>query len=133
MSNLLIFKPNESNDGLDYVFAYMTGIYGSAFARQWEDVDSDMVRKVWSKVLGDYLKSKEILDYALNNLPSERPPSALAFRDLCAKSPDVIDISTLGGVNKLAYKLEHPPWSGRGRWEDYKRQIIELAKQRGLL
>jgi hypothetical protein len=133
MSNYLVIDPVKPEDGLDYIFVYMSAAYGNSFIRQWEGVDSNMVRQVWTKTVGEFLKSKPILDHALNNLPPDFPPSAMAFAELCRKSPDTMDISTLAGINKLADKLQLPRWNDRGRWHEYRQQIIETAKQRGLL
>lgn len=133
MSNLLVLDPVKPEDGLDYIFAYMTGAYGNAFLRNWEGVDPTIIRQVWTKELGDYLKSKEILEYGLQRLPEDRPPSAMAFRELCRKSPDIIDIRTMPGVARLAAKLGELPCRSDEMFGAFQRRVVAVAKERGLL
>lgn len=133
MSSLLVLDPVKPEDGLDYIFAYMTGAYGNIFLRNWEGVDIKIIRQVWAKELGDYLKSKEILDYGLRRLPMDRPPSAMAFRELCRESPDIIDIQTAPGINRLASKVGEPPCRATESFPVYRTRVIEAAKQKGLL
>ena len=65
--------------GLDYIFGYMSAVYGASFTRHWEQVEPELVRSVWQKELGRFLTYKPTLDYALSHLPA-MPPSAIAFR-----------------------------------------------------
>lgn len=133
MSSLLVLDPVRPEDGLDYVFAYMTGAYGNLFLRNWEGVDIKIMRQVWAKELGDYLKSKEILDFGLRRLPNDRPPSAMAFRDLCRDSPDIIDVETASGINRLAKRVDELPIRATETFPMYKNRVIQAAKQKGLL
>lgn len=75
------------DDGLDYIFAYMGAVYGASFTRHWEGNNPDIVRDVWKEILGRFLKHKESLDFALQNLPPDFPPSAIAFKNLCNAGP----------------------------------------------
>jgi len=89
MSNYLetdFFAPEE---GLDYIFAYMQGVYGASFTRHWEQVDPELVRSVWQKELGRFLTYRPLLDYALAQLPPAMPPSAIAFRNTCNAGPAI--------------------------------------------
>ena len=83
MQNSYSNKNCTQADGLDYIFAYMGAVYGSAFTRHWDGSDPTAVRAVWEEVLGIHLTSKSTMDYALANLPADFPPSAIAFRNLC--------------------------------------------------
>ena len=133
MSNLLVLDPTPPEDGLKYIFAYMSGVYGNAFLNMWSNVDPDMVKHVWMKELGSYLKSKAILDHALRNLPPDFPPSAVAFRNLCKTSPDIIDIRTMPGVQRLAEKLGQLPYRSDETFQKFQGRIVAVAKERGLL
>ena len=75
--------------GLDYIFGYMSGVYGGSFTRHWEQVEPELVRSVWQKELGRFLTYKPLLDYALSHLPPNMPPSAIAFRNTCNAGPAI--------------------------------------------
>ena len=89
MQNSYSNKTCTEEEGLDYIFAYMGAIYGASFSRHWDGSDPTTVRAVWQEVIGPYLTSKASMDYALKNLPPDFPPSAIAFRNLCIKGPDL--------------------------------------------
>ena len=75
--------------GLDYIFGYMSAVYGASFTRHWEQVEPELVRSVWQKELGRFLTYKPLLDYALSHLPPNMPPSAIAFRNTCNAGPSI--------------------------------------------
>ena len=77
----------QSDDGLDYIFGYMGAIYGAAFNRHWEGMNLELVRQVWKLKLGGFLTYKPSLDYALNKMDANFPPSAIRFRELCNLGP----------------------------------------------
>lgn len=79
----------QPEEGLDYIFGYMSAIYGASFTRHWERVDPGLVRSVWGKELGKFLSYKPSLDYALSHLPPNMPPSAIAFRNTCNAGPAI--------------------------------------------
>jgi len=133
MSNLLIINPVSLEDGLDYVFAKMGAIYGASFNRAFEGLEPVFVRQVWSEEIGQYLKSKEILDHALRNMHPDYPPSALKFRDLCKGSKDIFDLETRSGIEKLAEKMGSQKWDEMVQWSRYKGLILEEAERRGLI
>ena len=128
MSNFLIVDPVKAEDGLDYVFAYMSAAYGNQFVRSFDGVSTDMVRMVWQKELGTYLQSKAVLDYALSNLPTDWPPSVFKFRDICKKSPDVFDLDTRGGVEKLAHQVGIQYWDQLEQFHIYRDRVVSKAK-----
>lgn len=70
---------------VDHLFAKLTVRYGSAFMRQWPGADIEFVKSDWADVLDG--TSAESIAYALQYLPSERPPNAMQFRDLCRRAP----------------------------------------------
>jgi hypothetical protein len=89
MSNYLETDFCEASEGLDYIFGYMSAVYGSSFTRHWEQVDPELVRSVWQKELGKFLTYKPSLEYALGHLPPNMPPSAIAFKKTCNAGPEI--------------------------------------------
>lgn len=85
MQNSYSNKSCTEAEGLDYIFAYMGAVYGAAFSRHWDGSDPTTVRAVWEEIVGLYLTNKTIMDYALENLPADFSPSAIAFRNLCTE------------------------------------------------
>lgn len=83
MQNSYSNKTCTEAEGLDYIFAYMGAVYGAAFSRHWDGSDPTTVRAVWEEIVGVHLTRKSIMDYALEHLPADFPPSAIAFRNLC--------------------------------------------------
>jgi hypothetical protein len=79
------------DEGLDYIFARMGAIYGAVFVRHWEGVDHQLVRQVWAEECGRMLTYKPKLDYALQHMNPDRPPSALAFKKLLNDAPRIPD------------------------------------------
>jgi len=88
MSNLLKTELN-SDDGLDYVFARMSAIYGAAFARHWDGIDPNLIRQEWKRQLGKFLTYQPSLDYAIDRLNGEFVPSAIKFREFCNAGPAI--------------------------------------------
>ena len=86
MSNSLKTELN-SDDGLDYVFARMSAIYGAAFARHWDGIDPNLIRQEWKRQLGKFLTYQPSLDYAIDRLNGEFVPSAIKFREFCNAGP----------------------------------------------
>lgn len=84
MSNSL-----NAEDGLDYIFARMGAIYGAAFLRHWDGMDVGLVRQEWARQLGRFLTHKPSLDYAIDRLKGDFPPSAITFRDFCNAGPAI--------------------------------------------
>lgn len=89
MSNYLETDFCDPDEGLDYIFGYMSAVYGSSFTRHWEQVDPELVRSVWQKELGKFLTYKPSLEYALGHLPANMPPSAIAFKKTCNAGPEI--------------------------------------------
>ena len=70
---------------VDRIFTKLTVRYGVAFTRQYEGVDTADVKADWAEVLGGF--SADAIGYALRFLPTERPPTALQFREICRRAP----------------------------------------------
>jgi hypothetical protein len=79
----------DADSGFDYIFGMMNAIYGSRFITHWQDVDPTLVRETWKRCLGRFLTYKPSLDFALDKLDKDFPPSALAFRDMCNQGPSI--------------------------------------------
>jgi hypothetical protein len=88
MSN---YSNNEctQDEGLDYIFGRMSAIYGAAFLRHWEGVDLELVRQEWQRQLGRFLTYRPSMDYAIDRLKGEFPPSAITFREYCNAGPNI--------------------------------------------
>jgi hypothetical protein len=70
---------------VDQLFAKLTVRYGASFLRQYAGLDVDEVKADWAQVLGPFSQSKDALRHGLEHLPSDKPPNALQFRDLCRR------------------------------------------------
>jgi len=85
----------SQDEGLDYIFTYMSAVYGSSFDRHFETSEPQMVRKIWMELIGKFLTFKPSMDFALKHLHPEFPPSAIKFRDLCNLGPSLPPTQTL--------------------------------------
>jgi hypothetical protein len=72
---------------VESLFARLTIRYGSAFMRQYADIDADAVKADWADVLGGFAGQPEAIRYALENLPADKPPNAGQFRLMCNNAP----------------------------------------------
>ena len=69
------------------IFQRLTLVYGQAFMRQWEGLDVAEVKALWGEELTWYQQQPSAIAHALENLPIDRPPNVLQFRDMCRKVP----------------------------------------------
>jgi hypothetical protein len=81
----------DADSGFDYIFSTMNAIYGARFETNWQNVDPQIIRQVWKERLGRFLTYKPSLDYALEHLKGEFPPSAVTFREMCNAGPNIPD------------------------------------------
>lgn len=79
----------KPDDGLDYIFGRMMAIFGSSFARHFDEVDPQLVRQEWKNQLGRFLTYKPSMDFAIDNLDGNFVPSAIKFRNLCNAGPQI--------------------------------------------
>lgn len=79
----------KPDDGLDYIFGRMMAIFGSSFARHFDEVDPGLVRQEWKKQLGRFLTYRPSMDFAIDNLDGNFVPSAIKFRNLCNAGPEI--------------------------------------------
>lgn len=68
------------------IFTRLKLAYGSAFAAKWQDIPLADVMDDWAMRLGAYTGDAEALSYALEHLPADFPPTAMAFAELCAQA-----------------------------------------------
>jgi hypothetical protein len=81
----------DADSGFDYVFTKMNAIYGAAFENNWRNVDPTIVRQTWKEACGRGLTYRPKMDYALQYMNPDRPPSALAFAKLLTEGPKIPD------------------------------------------
>lgn len=79
----------KPDDGLDYIFGRMMAIFGSSFARHFDEVDPQLVRQEWKNQLGKFLTYRPSMDFAIDNLDGNFVPSAIKFRNLCNAGPNI--------------------------------------------
>ena len=79
----------DADSGFDYIFSTMNAVYGARFESNWQNIDPLIVRQVWKEKLGRFLTYKPSLDYALEHIKGDFPPSAITFRDLCNAGPSI--------------------------------------------
>jgi hypothetical protein len=81
----------DADTGFDYVFTKMNAIYGAAFENNWRNVDPEIVRQTWKEACGRGLTYRPKMDYALQYMNPDRPPSALAFAKLLNDGPRIAE------------------------------------------
>ena len=71
----------------------MTGVQTCALpiSNNWRDVDPSLIRQVWIEECGRMLTYRPKMDYALQQMNPDRPPSALAFKKLLNDGPRIPD------------------------------------------
>jgi hypothetical protein len=79
----------KPDDGLDSIFGRMMAIFGSSFARHFDEVDPQLVRQEWKNQLGKFLTYRPSMDFAIAHLNEEFVPSAIKFRNLCNQGPRI--------------------------------------------
>lgn len=79
----------DADSGFDYIFTRMNAIYGTGFARHWDGIDLATVRVEWKRQLGNFLTYRPTMDYAIDRLKGEFPPSAITFREFCNAGPAI--------------------------------------------
>lgn len=122
MSSYLETDFCDAEQGLDFIFGYMSAVYGATFTRHWERVDPSLVRSVWAKELGKFLTYRPSLEYALKHLPPNMPPSAIAFRNTCNSGP-AIPIKPVVMIEKQQTQYE------KARSEIAKSEALQKLKE----
>lgn len=73
---------------VDQLFRKLSIRYGRQFMARWDGIDEADVKADWACVLGGFHARPDCIAYGLENLPSDRPPTATQFRDLCRLKPE---------------------------------------------
>ena len=95
---------------VEKIFRKLTLVYGRDFVARWEGQEINDVIDDWALELAGFANWPEAIGWALNNLPPDRPPTVLQFRDICRRAP-----------GKAMPALPEPP-------ADPERVQAELAK-----
>jgi hypothetical protein len=72
---------------VDRIFEKLGLIYGRDFLNRWEGMPLEAVKADWAKELEGFERWPEAIAFGLKNLPPERAPTVLQFRDICRKAP----------------------------------------------
>ena len=72
---------------VDRIFDRLAIVYGEEFLARWRAVNMADVKTDWANTLGYYEADPGAIAWALENLPSGKPPTVLQFRDLCRQAP----------------------------------------------
>jgi hypothetical protein len=73
---------------VDRIFDKLTLTYGQSFLRRWQDIDMNAVKSDWGHELDGYERFPKAIAWALQNLPPEKPPTVLEFRNLARRAPE---------------------------------------------
>lgn len=72
---------------VDRIFDKLTLTYGQSFLRRWQDIDLNAVKSDWAHELAGFAQHPRAIAWALQNLPTEKPPTVLEFRALARRVP----------------------------------------------
>ena len=72
---------------VEKIFSKMALVYGRDFIGRWEGLELSDVKTDWGHELAGFENWPEAIAHALGNLPPERPPTVLQFRELARKAP----------------------------------------------
>lgn len=72
---------------VDRIFDKLTLVYGQAFLRRWADIDLNAVKSDWAHELSGFEAHPKAIAWALQNLPTDKPPTVLDFKFLARRAP----------------------------------------------
>lgn len=72
---------------VDRIFDKLTITYGQTFLRRWQDIDMNSVKSDWAHELAGFAQHPRAIAWALQNLPTDKPPTVLEFRAMARKAP----------------------------------------------
>lgn len=120
---------------VEKLFARLTVRYGVSFTGMYKDVDPKLVKGDWAVALAGF--NAEAIAYGLENLPADRAPNAIQFRDICRKAPTIFPPALPAPkadperVKAALSKLSDAP-QGKSLAQQCI-ENIERARERGLL
>lgn len=77
---------SEPKSLVDMLFDSLASAYAGQWVAKWDGLDMDMVKSIWAKNL-EGLKVRHI-KHGLANLPTDHPPNAMRFREICLQAPE---------------------------------------------
>ncbi len=72
---------------IDRLFEKLALVYGRQFLDRWSGLDIAAVKADWAHELEGFEQHPEMIAYALQHLPPDRPPTVLQFRALARMMP----------------------------------------------
>lgn len=72
---------------VDALFAKLTVAYGQRFLGLYAGLSLDAVKADWAETLDGLQTRPEVIKHALAHLPTDQPPTAMQFRQLCRNAP----------------------------------------------
>lgn len=77
---------SEPKSLVDMLFDSLASAYAGQWLAKWDGLNMDMVKSIWAKNL-EGLKVRHI-KHGLANLPTDHPPNAMRFREICLQAPE---------------------------------------------
>lgn len=72
---------------VEKIFRKLTLTYGRDFTARWEGLETADVIEDWAEELSGFAQWPEAIGWALQNMPTGKPPTVLEFRAMCFKAP----------------------------------------------
>ena len=72
---------------VDRIFDKLTLVYGQSFLRRWSDIDLNAVKSDWAHELAGFEHHPKAIAWALQNLPTDKPPTVLDFKFIARRAP----------------------------------------------
>lgn len=72
---------------VDKIFHKLTLIYGRDFIGRWEGLELADVKTDWSHELSGFENFPDAIAFALQNMPTNKPPTVLEFRAMALRAP----------------------------------------------
>lgn len=117
---------------IDQIFTKLSLAYGRDFLARWEGQDIGCVKTDWCHELSSLGDWPEAIAYGLANLPVDRPPTALQFRQICRSAParataalpepkadpariaaELAKLAPLRAATVMDYTVDHKAWAKR--------------------
>lgn len=86
---------------VDKIFAKLAVTYGQRFLGLYAGLDLQAVKDDWGQELRGYAQAPKAIAHALDNLPTDKPPTVLEFRALCRTAPQYIQTPKLPAPRSL--------------------------------